>query len=152
MKRNYLEISLGLVVILITVISFIYIYTMTNQNLNEKHYLVKVKFTNVGGIYAGSDVLISGVKVGTVKLVELNQANYMAEVILKINHKIKLPKDSAASILSLGLMGSKFIGISPGSETENLKDGDAISYTQSALNFEDIINKVVVGFTKQKSK
>jgi len=152
MKRNYFEILIGLAVVLIAAYFFIYTYTKTGQQATEKNYFVKAKFSNISGILRGSDVMISGVKIGAVQEVELNRNTYMAEITLKISDKIKLPKDSAVSILSAGLMGGKYISISPGSEEEILKDGDIISYTQSSINLEDIINKVVTGLTKRKSE
>jgi phospholipid/cholesterol/gamma-HCH transport system substrate-binding protein len=90
-------------------------------------------------------VLISGVKIGEVLTKELDKNNYNALITLSINKEIKLPLDTSAEIASANLMGDKYISLVPGAETELLKDGDAIEFTQSSINLEGLLTKFFFG-------
>jgi phospholipid/cholesterol/gamma-HCH transport system substrate-binding protein len=104
---------------------------------------LNAKFQNVEGIASGSDVMIAGVKVGRVDSVSLDKKNFMAVAVLNIDSDIPLATDSQASVLTGGLLGSKYLSIIPGSDESLLKDGDQIKYTQSAINIESLIGRIV---------
>ena len=110
-------------------------------NSSLKTYSLKAVFSSVDGISVGSDVKISGIKVGDVATVNINPTTYQAEVEIKIFTKFKLPVDSSAAIQSSGLLGQKYIELAPGVEDENLKEGSTIKYTQSSLNLEKLISQ-----------
>lgn len=114
-----------------------------------KSYSVKAVFSSVDGISKGSDVKIAGVKVGEVTIVDVNPKTFNAEVELKIYSQFILPVDSAASIQSSGLLGSKYIELSPGFEQEDLKQGGLIKITQSSLNLEKLISTFASGGLKK---
>jgi phospholipid/cholesterol/gamma-HCH transport system substrate-binding protein len=73
----------------------------------------------------------------------LDKNTYFAILKLSINKDIKLPKDSGAAVTTSGFLGSKFIAITPGSEETNLSDNDQIKYTQSSINIESLIGKLM---------
>lgn len=106
-----------------------------------KTYNLKALFSSIDGISVGSDVKISGIKVGEVTHVSVNPKSFQAEVEIKILTKFKLPTDSSVSVQSSGLLGSKYLELAPGVEDDNLKDRDTIKYTQSALNLEKLISQ-----------
>jgi phospholipid/cholesterol/gamma-HCH transport system substrate-binding protein len=92
----------------------------------------------------GARVEIAGVLVGKVEKISLDEDD-MAKVELSIFPEVKLQADVIASIKTQGIIGDKFIKISPGGDDEYLKDGDQITETESAIDLEDLISKYVFG-------
>ncbi len=105
-------------------------------------YTVYARFENIGGLTPRSKVTMSGVAIGQVSSVVLDKELLVAKVALEINNDVDyLSIDSSAAILTAGLLGEQYIGITVGAEEEFLKDGDFIEDTQSALVLEDLIGK-----------
>jgi phospholipid/cholesterol/gamma-HCH transport system substrate-binding protein len=114
-------------------------------NPDQQTYTVVAKFENVGGLVVRSKVSIAGVIVGTVTDIRLDKKTFMAEVVMEIDSEIDdLSIDTTAAILTEGLLGGKFIGLSLGAEEEYLKDGDEIYDTQSAIILEELIGKFLL--------
>lgn len=150
-KTNKLEIFAGFLVIFSAALFFFYINSVYKSNsAKNEGYTIIAKFQNAGGIIEGNDVILAGIKVGKVEGTCLDVSDYSAIVKIKINNEIKLPKDSQFLIFNKGILGDKFINVSPGSENELLKNGDLAMYTQSAINVEDLIFKVVNKFIESK--
>lgn len=146
MTKNFLETLVGLLVIGIAVFFAQIIYkSNTNISNTEDTYMLKAVFDRIDGLDKGSAIKISGIKVGQVTELSLDYENYSAVVKFTISKLVKLPSDSSAEILSNGLLGDKYISISPGSEQEILKDGNIIEFTQSSINLENLISKFVFG-------
>jgi phospholipid/cholesterol/gamma-HCH transport system substrate-binding protein len=105
-------------------------------------------FGNIGGLKEQAPVTMSGVTIGRVSGIRYNPKRYMAEVTLDIaaQHDY-LPKDTSASIYTAGLLGEQYLALEPGGSLENLKDGDTIEFTQSALVLEEIIGDMLVRMT-----
>jgi phospholipid/cholesterol/gamma-HCH transport system substrate-binding protein len=99
-------------------------------------------FDEVGGLKARAPVVIGGVKIGQVKSIGLDK-DLRAQVVLDVDPSLKLPKDTSASILTSGVLGDQYVALQPGAEEEDLKNGDHIDYTQSAVVLERLIGKVV---------
>ena len=91
----------------------------------------------------GDDVKISGINVGKITKLELNQEDYNAKVDIIINNNIKIPNDSSAKITSSSLLGGSFLDIIPGSPEENLKTSDIIYDTTDPVSFTDMLGKVI---------
>jgi len=142
MQKNVLETLMGAVVLLVAIAFLLFAYQGSDVRV-EDGYKVKANFANASGIALGSDVRIGGVKVGIVSDLGLDPTTYQAMVSLQIGKKTQVPKDSSASIVSSGLLGDKFIQITPGGDDTMLVDGDKIEYTQSAVNLEELIGKFV---------
>jgi phospholipid/cholesterol/gamma-HCH transport system substrate-binding protein len=106
-------------------------------------YTVKAVFSNVGGLTTGADVVIAGVRVGRVTNITLS--DYNALVTLKISDTVKIQEDAIASIKTKGLIGEKYVEITPGGSDVLLKAGDAIKDTQPAMDIEELISKYVFG-------
>src|SRR3954470_383991 len=105
-------------------------------------YTVTAKFDNIGDLKAGSPVTMAGVTIGRVEAIRFNSKDYKADVTLHIEKQYaEIPDDSAASIQTAGLLGGKYIGISPGGSETFLKDGSQIEFTQPAIVLENLINK-----------
>jgi phospholipid/cholesterol/gamma-HCH transport system substrate-binding protein len=113
-----------------------------------KTYTLTAYFDNIGGLTARSKVTMSGVKIGQVESVRLDHDEMMARVDMSIRADVDyLPQDSIASILTSGLLGEQFIGISLGGAPDSLADGDIIYDTQPALILEDLIGKFLMNST-----
>lgn len=142
MSKNAVETIVGAAVLCVA-IGFGY-YATNEINLNpDSGYKVSARFSNVDGIGNGSEVRIGGIKVGVVSDMDLDPKTYEALINLNINRGIKVPEDSSANIVSSGLLGSKYVSIAPGASDEILVGGDEISFTQSSINIETLIGKMV---------
>jgi len=114
------------------------------STLNDNNgYEVTAYFDNVGGLKVRSPVTASGVNVGRVAAIRYDDKLFEALVTLKLNRNYHLPVDSSASIFTSGLLGEQYVGLEPGGATDDLKNGDRIKITQSALILEQIIGRVL---------
>lgn len=103
---------------------------------------VYAAFDDVGGLKQRSPVSISGVKVGEVSGVELDEL-LRARVVLELDGNLEVPVDSAARILTSGVLGDQFVALEPGAEEDILQTGDEIELTESALSIERLIGRFV---------
>lgn len=115
---------------------------------NRDYYQLKAEFDNIGDLKVRSAVKISGVKVGQISAIILDHQTFKAEVIMQVKKQVTLPTDSAASIFTQGLLGSNYISLSPGYEPKQLKAGDMISTTHSALILENLIGQLIYNLKK----
>ncbi|MDT4863675.1 putative phospholipid ABC transporter-binding protein MlaD [compost metagenome] len=104
-------------------------------------YVVQARFDNIGGLKARAPVRSAGVNVGRVTSVVLDTQTYQGLATMEINQNVVFPKDSSAKILTSGLLGDQYIGIEPGGDINNLKGGDMITQTQSAMVLENLIGQ-----------
>ena len=105
-------------------------------------YELTLTFENIGGLKVRSPVAAGGVTIGRVTEIQYNSDSYEAVVSMSIEEQYnKFPVDTAASILTSGLLGEQFVGFEPGAEDDFLKNGDVIDLTQSALVLEQIIGQ-----------
>ena len=112
---------------------------------NSDSYSVFATFTSVSGLKPGAEVDIAGVKVGRVKSIRLDNKLPRAIVELNVNNNIHLTDDAIASVKTSGLIGDKYISISPGGTGEPLKNGDEIMDTESSVDLESLISKYIFG-------
>lgn len=144
MKQNLFEVVVGTFVLFSAIYFFFFSFNKSGISTSTT-YQVLAKFENVDGVSSGSDIKIAGVKVGSVNGETIDPETYQAVLKLDINKNIQLPKDSSAKILSSGLLGGKYIGIEIGADEEMLKDGERIMFTQSGVNFEELLAKFIFG-------
>jgi len=104
-------------------------------------YSVSASFDNVGGLKVRAPVKASGVVVGRVAAIRFDNHLFQAVVALEMEEPYTFPADTSASILTSGLLGEQYIGLTPGGEEQTLKPGGRIQYTQSAVVLEDLISK-----------
>ena len=116
-----------------------------------KGYVVSAEFDNIGDLKVGSPVAMSGVNVGVVTKITYNSKDYKAQVLMRISDQYnQIPEDSFAAIQTQGLLGGKYIGLSPGGMDTFLKSGSVIEQTQSALVLESLINKFFANYASAK--
>lgn len=112
---------------------------------DESTYRVYAYFDNSAGVRPRARVALAGVTIGKVSDIELDHDTFTSRVSLDIDKSVNfLPVDSTASILTAGLLGEKYIGISIGGDEQRLTDGGTIRDTQSALVLEDLIGKFML--------
>ncbi len=99
-------------------------------------------FDQTGGLKARAPVVISGVKIGQVTAIALND-EYRARVTLDLDASLELPTDTTASIVTAGLLGDRYISLQLGGEEATLKPGEEITFTESAVILERLIGKLV---------
>lgn len=116
-------------------------------------YKVYAHFDNIAGLTVRAKVTMAGVTIGRVTAIDLDRDSYTGRVTMELEKKVdNLPTDSTASILTAGLLGEKYIGISVGGEDQLLKDGSTIRDTQSALVLEDLIGKFLLNTVNKDTK
>jgi phospholipid/cholesterol/gamma-HCH transport system substrate-binding protein len=140
MQKNVIETLMGGVVLVVAMLFLVFAYNGSGVRV-ESGYVVTAHFGNASGIALGSDVRVGGIKIGTVSNMALDPESYEAVVSMQIRERTKLPKDSSAAIVSSGLLGEKYIQLTPGGDDAMLVGGDKISFTQSAVNLEELIGK-----------
>ena len=99
-------------------------------------------FDEIGGLKTRAPVVIAGVKVGQVETITLNK-DYRARVTLSVDATLKLPVDTSASIVTAGLLGDRYISLQLGGEEKDLKSGDEIRFTESAVLLERLLGKFI---------
>lgn len=140
MRSNVLEAITGAVVLTIAGLFFFFAYSSSGTKIENGYYLV-AKFDRIDGLLQGNDVKVGGVKIGRVHSITIDPDTYLAVVTMLIENFLKLPTDSSAQIASESLMGGKYVALVPGGDEENLKSGESIIHTQSAISFESLIGK-----------
>ncbi len=148
MKRSLVETMLGAFVILVAGVFLMFSYKTANVG-SVSGYMVSADFSGVGGLSAGDDVQISGVKVGTVSDIELQSDTYLARVYMDIDPDYPLPEDTAALISSKSIMGGLYLALEPGAEEEMIEDGGRIEFTQAPQNLEQLLGQFI--FSMQDS-
>ena len=142
MTRNLLETLLGAIVLIVAVGFLVFAYNTSQVDRNGGYELI-ARFDKVDGLERGSDVRISGIKVGTVVSQSLDAETYRAEVRFSLREDIRLPADTSAAVVSNGLLGGKYLALVPGGDIEMLDAGEEVTLTQSAVNLEDLIGHMI---------
>jgi phospholipid/cholesterol/gamma-HCH transport system substrate-binding protein len=149
-RSNLLETVAGIFVLIFA--AFLFTFACNKlyhiQKSYKNCYKIYGLFSDATDIDTGDSVKISGVDIGRVTGISLDQTNYVARVDMCINNNIKLSSDSAATITRNGVMGNKFITISPGSDIKLLTDGSRLQHTQSEANIGGIIDKIFGLFSR----
>jgi phospholipid/cholesterol/gamma-HCH transport system substrate-binding protein len=146
-RRSY-QVGTGLF-ILLGFAALAYLATQTTSVANFQQgpsYTLKARFSNVGQLKLRAPVKVAGVRIGSVKAIDLDPTRLEATVLLSIDDRFKdLPDDSAAAIFTSGLLGDQYVAIQPGGSPDTFKDGDEFVLTQSSIQLEDLIGKFLVG-------
>lgn len=148
-NNNYFEIIVGTFVLFCAIFFFVTSFQSTSVGSTDGYHII-AKFENIDGIANGSDVKISGVKIGTVEEQYLDEEDFRATLTLNIKSDVQLPSDSSAKVASEGLLGSKYLAISPGADDEMMAEGDEILFTQSSVNLEELLGKFIFSSSNNK--
>jgi len=144
MKKFDLELAVGVFVILgIVCLGYLSIKLGKMEVLGNKGYEVYAIFSNTGGLKTGASIMIAGVDVGRVKSVSLE--DYQARVVLNLPLDVEIQEDAIVSIKTRGLIGEKYVEITPGGSGKIIQPEGRIRETEPAVNLEDLISKFVFG-------
>jgi phospholipid/cholesterol/gamma-HCH transport system substrate-binding protein len=144
MRKFNFEFSVGIFVIVgILCLGYLSIKLGGMELLGSKGYDVYALFSNSGGLKQGSSVMIAGVEVGRIRSISLD--DYQARIVMNLNSDIKVQDDAIAAIKTKGLIGEKFIEITPGGSDKVIPPGGKIRETLPPVDFEQLISKYVFG-------
>jgi phospholipid/cholesterol/gamma-HCH transport system substrate-binding protein len=145
MRTRWIEVSVGLFMLigLLAILGLaVNVSGLSLGSATQDTYRLQARFENIGGLKARSKVTMSGVQIGEVARITIDPKRLMAQVEMNINSTVDyLSADTSAQILTSGLLGEQYIGLSVGFEKDILKDGDTIADTQSAMVLENLIGK-----------
>ena len=155
-SNRTLEIGTGLFMLLGFVALFFLTTQLPNSGLKlsatKRGFHVTANFDNIGDLKVGSPVSMAGVSVGEVESIRFDPKTFQAVVGLRFDPQYnQIPDDSFASIQTQGLLGGKYVGLSPGGADTFLKNGSHIDQTQSAIVLENLINKLFASFANKPS-
>jgi len=142
MGRNAIETVLGAVVLLVAGMFVFFAYD-TAQVETVDGYSLNASFYKVGGLSTGSDVRISGIKVGTVTGRQLDPETYDAVVTMSISSDVKIPTDTVAAIGSEGILGGMYIRLQPGQEKSFIEPNGRITKTNDFRSLEDQVGEII---------
>ena len=144
MRRFNLEIVVGLFMVAgFLCFAWLSIQLGDIDVFGPKTYSVSANFGSVSGLKSGAIVEIAGVQVGKVTDISFDPDDYSAKVVMSINQGVVLQDDSIASVRTAGIIGDRYIDISPGGSDELLGDGGRIFETESAINLEELVSKYI---------
>jgi phospholipid/cholesterol/gamma-HCH transport system substrate-binding protein len=142
MSRNAVETVMGAVVLVVAAVFLFFAYTTTKVTASTGSTYT-AQFDRIDGLRDGTDVRISGIKVGQVVSQTLDPKTFYAEMTVSVDSNIKLPKDTAIHIKMSGLLGDKFVEIDPGNDDEIIPPGGRITSTYPAIDLEAIIGSII---------
>ena len=142
-KKINFEFLLGIIILIITIFSFLFIVSKLNYQKKENHFMLTSNFFDLGSLDEGSTVKINGVNVGEVTKISLNAETYMAVVETTYHNQLKIPTDSTFKISNNGFIGSPYIEISIGSINDYYNNGDNTENNIDAISLEEVINNFI---------
>ena len=148
LERKRLEFSVGIFVIIGVCCLGYLSFTLGNFSISGDRYEVSALFSTVSGLKTKAQILLAGVNIGEVKNVKLKDDQ--AEIVMSINKNVKIEEDAIASIKTMGIIGEKYVQITPGASDTYLKNGGVIRQTEPPLDIESLISKFVFGSMDNK--
>jgi phospholipid/cholesterol/gamma-HCH transport system substrate-binding protein len=146
MKKSSLELGVGIFVLIgLLCVGYLTIRLGKMELLGDETYLLKARFLSVAGLKNGAPVVIAGVQIGQVESISLDPKDQVAVVGMKIKKDVVVTDDVIASVKTSGLIGDKYIQLTPGGSDLILKDGDMITETESSLDIEALVSKYAFG-------
>ncbi len=151
MSKRSIEILVGLFVLMgMAAVGFLALKAANlTTTTNGATYTLTARFDNIGGLKTRAPVRSAGVVVGRITRIGLDPKTYLGEVTMEVSQSYVFPKDTAAKILTAGLLGDQYIGLEAGGDTENLAAGAVIARTQSAVVLENLIGQFLFSKTAE---
>ncbi|MBV9991533.1 MAG: outer membrane lipid asymmetry maintenance protein MlaD [Alphaproteobacteria bacterium] len=144
MQNNTVETLIGAIVIAVAV-GFLYFAYANTNSATLGGYEVDAKFQRVDGLAVGTDVKLSGIKIGTIAGLSLDPKTYQATARLSIRGDVKLPEDSSIMVTSTGLLGNSYLSVSPGGSDDMIRPGGTIKNTQGSVDLMSLIGRFASG-------
>jgi len=151
MDKRGLELGVGLFLLVgLACLAYLSFHLGHVRFFGSRDYEVHARFASVAGLKPKSLVTMAGVNIGDVKRVQLKDGQ--AEVTLRINRDVRLEEDVIASIKTMGVIGDKYVSISPGASDHYIEPGGVIRDTQPPLDIESLLGRFIFGSMNQGSK
>ena len=142
-KKISFEFIIGLIILIITLISFFYFSLKIDYFDNSKKINLNSNFFDIGDLTVGADVKTKGVKIGEVTEISLDRDSYMAIVKSSLNYDLKIPLDSEFKIANNGFIGSPYIEVTMGINEQYYQNNDLTENNVDAVSLEEIINSFI---------
>lgn len=147
-KKYSLEFLVGIFVLIgLLCVGYLTIRLGKMELFSDSGYTITAKFDSTTGLRTGANVEIAGVFVGRVTKIELDE-EYNSRVSMRIRNGVKFSGDTGAAVKTSGLIGDKYISLSPGGAENDIVNGGELTETQGSINIEDLISKYVFGSVK----
>jgi phospholipid/cholesterol/gamma-HCH transport system substrate-binding protein len=146
-RKNLAEIIAGALVLGVAAVFLFYAVGHSGRTVGPG-YSVTAQFDRIDGLGAGADVRMSGVKIGAVTDQRIDPETYLAVVTMRIDSRIRLPRDTSAAITSEGLLGGRYIALVPGGDDRMIPEGGRIEATQAAISLEDLLGRFIFSVTE----
>ncbi len=144
MKRFNIEFGVGLFMILGLAAFFYLAVKMGDINLfGDDKYKVMARFTSISGLKEGAYVEMAGVRIGRVSDIRFDPKTYESVIHLSVPNDVKLQEDTIASVRTAGIIGDKFIKLTPGGLEDFIEEGGEIVETESSLDIEELVSKYI---------
>jgi phospholipid/cholesterol/gamma-HCH transport system substrate-binding protein len=142
MAKNFVETITGAVVLGTAIVFIVFAYSKAGLQPIDGYQVIS-KFDRIDGLVEGSEVRMSGIKIGKITSQVLDPETYLAVVTIDVKSEVKLPTDSSIRVASDGLLGDKYLSITPGADDEMLKPGGEIEHTQGAVDLLSLVGKMM---------
>ncbi len=153
MKRFNIEFGVGLFMILGLAAFFYLAVKMGDINLfGDDKYKVMARFTSISGLKEGAYVEMAGVRIGRVSDIKFDPESYESVIQLSVPNDVKLQEDTIASVRTAGIIGDKFIKLTPGGLEDYIEEGGEIVETESSLDIEELVSKYIFESSGDKDK
>ena len=143
MNRSIFETVLGMMIISIAIFFAVYAYSFTTDIKVQNMRTIKAHFNQSGGLNAGADVRMAGVKIGKVLKVSLDNEQFLALVEMSVQKSISLPQSTVAEIASSGLVGGKYVRLVLKDKDSPLLKNDTLENTKSVETLEQLLGKII---------
>jgi phospholipid/cholesterol/gamma-HCH transport system substrate-binding protein len=144
MRKFNIEFFVGVFLLIgILCLAYLSVRFARLEVLGSNGYEISALFSNCGGLKTGGSVMVAGVEIGRVRSISLDK--FKANVVMSISPTVKIPDDSMASIKTKGLIGEKFVEVSPGPGEEHLGPGGTIQDTEPAMDIERLVSQFIHG-------
>lgn len=147
MGNKIVETLVGTVVLVVAGFFLTYAYTAADMGGSGGSYALNASFDRVDGLAVGSDVRMSGIKIGTVTDQTLDSDSFLAKVEISIDKGIDLPDDTSAKVVSDGLLGGAYVALEAGGSIDLLQAGDKIEFTQGSIDIMSLIGQAIFSMT-----
>ena len=147
--KGYRETVVGVFVLIgLLCVAYLTIKLGRMEVLSDTGYRVVARFSSVSGLRVGAEVEIAGVPVGRVVSIDLTEDASAALVVLSLQSRLRLAEDTIAAVKTSGLIGDKYVNLSPGGSSDMLGPGGEIRETQSVIDIESLLGKFAFGGVK----
>jgi len=143
-SNNTVETIMGAVVVLVAAAFLYFGYTSTSSG-SLSGYELTAKMPRVDGLATGTDVRLSGIKVGAVSAMDLDPKTYLVTLHMNIRNDIQIPTDSSLMVTASGLLGGSYLSITPGGEDKMLPPGGAITNVQGSVDLMGLVGRFIGG-------